>query len=90
MSGEHDEADDAVEIASFAKNKRELLKVHVATYRGHRLASVRVWAPGAGDGDMVPTKKGVTFNVALLPDLIEALTRARAAVATGGTPGRTT
>ena len=77
--GKH--ADD-IEIARIEKNAREQIRVHLNSFRGYELASVRVWLPADGDKPDRPTIKGVTFRVALLTDLIAALEKARAAAAT--------
>ena len=63
-------------IATFAKNKAEEVRIDLTEYQGHDLVSARVWAPSDGTGVKVPTRKGLTLNVRLLPDLIEALQEA--------------
>ena len=63
-------------IATFSKNKVEEIRIDLTEYQGHDLISARVWAPSQGTGVKVPTKKGLTLNVRLLPDLIEALQEA--------------
>ncbi len=59
-------------IATIPKNAREHLRVGLGDFKGHQLFSVRVWAD-KGDGSSVPTPKGITCAVALLPATIEAL-----------------
>lgn len=62
-------------IASIPKNSRETIHVHLGPYNGHELAHVRVWVIG-NDGKPIPTRAGLAFKVALLPDIIAALERA--------------
>ena len=59
-------------IAAIPKNSREQLRVGSGDFKGHQLFSVRVWAD-KGDGTSVPTPKGITCAVILLPSIIEAL-----------------
>jgi len=59
-------------IATIPKNVREHLRVGIGEFKGHQLFSVRVWAD-KGDGTSVPTPKGITCAVTLLPAVIEAL-----------------
>jgi hypothetical protein len=56
----------------FAKNARELLRVTPTKFEGHDLIDVRIFVPLGGRTG--PTKKGVTIQVDLIPDLIDALT----------------
>lgn len=63
-----------IEIAAFAKNRRETLRVALDTYQGTNLVDLRVLAPLVGHAtDLIPTKKGVSVSVGLLPRLREAL-----------------
>jgi hypothetical protein len=58
----------------FAKNSREHVRVALDTYAGHDLIDIRVTAQlNNATGVWVPTKKGVSVNITLLPDLIAAL-----------------
>lgn len=54
------------------KNAREELRVHVGTYRGHRLLNARIWVIGK-EGKFVPTTKGLAVQVDLVPDLLCAI-----------------
>ncbi len=61
------------------KNRREHLRVALDSYQGHDLIDIRVTAQlNDSTGAWMPTKKGVSANVALLPDLIAALQSAEA------------
>lgn len=66
-------------IATIPKNQSEEIRIGLDEYKKHDLVSIRVWAdPYAGD-ERVPTKKGISVSVRLLPDLIAALQEAEAA-----------
>lgn len=66
-------------IASFPKNARETLRVSLDTYRDTNLLDVRVAIPLTGHtGTLCPTAKGVSVNVALIPQLRAALADAEA------------
>lgn len=66
-------------IASFDKNRREKLRVALDQWQGHNLLDLRVTAEIDGaSGVQAPTKKGVSLNVALLPELRQALADAEA------------
>jgi hypothetical protein len=54
--------------------------------RRSEAATLRVWADAAGVAALgrLPTTKGIACNVALIPELIEALQRAEAAARQAG------
>lgn len=66
-------------IAVIEKNSQEDERVSLDEYSGHQLIDVRTYADfKTGNVETRgPTKKGVSLNVAKLPDLIDALTAAR-------------
>jgi len=72
-------------VAEFDKNSGEKLRVSLGSYRGHDLVNLRVWFRGEDD-QWHPTRKGVAISTELLPDLIDALEKARASLpeAVGG------
>jgi hypothetical protein len=59
-------------IATIPKNSREHIRVGLGSFKGHELFSVRVWIEKE-DGTALPTQKGLTAGVVLLPSIIEAL-----------------
>lgn len=61
-------------VAVLEKNAHEILKIELTEFGGHDLLGVRVWTRTTDR----PTQKGVTLAVAMLPGLVEALTRAEA------------
>ncbi len=68
-------------IAVIKKNRAEDIRVELTEYRGHDLIDIRVCATAGATGQRVATRKGLTLNVAFLPDLIAALQRAAARAA---------
>ena len=71
-------------IATIPKNTTEEIRIGLDKFKGHDLVSLRVWAdPYAGD-ERVATRKGISMNVKLLPDLIAALQDTKAAAREAG------
>lgn len=60
-------------ICVFKKNKFQEVRVGIREYKGNDLVDIRTWTMTQGSEEMVPTAKGVSINVALLPDLLKAL-----------------
>jgi hypothetical protein len=54
------------------KNAREELRVYREPFKGHDLVHFRIWALGM-DGEKAPTRKGVSMNVSLAAELVEAV-----------------
>lgn len=72
-------------VAKIQKNAREEVRVGLCEFKGHDLFTVRVFADVADvTGDRVPTRKGLTANVRLLPDLVRALVAAEAEARAAG------
>lgn len=63
-------------IAEIQKNAAETLVVGLGEYLGHKVVNVRIHVEGA-EGQLIPTKKGVTASVRLLGPLIDALQEAK-------------
>jgi hypothetical protein len=74
-TAEHN-SDTSFEIGRFPKNRSEDLVLTLTRYHGHDLIDVRVHSVLPGVSGKHPTRKGVSINVALLPDLIAVLQRA--------------
>jgi hypothetical protein len=55
-------------LRQFRKNGSEVVRGSLVTYKGHRLADLRVWTTAA-DGSDVATRKGLTISPLLLPEL---------------------
>ena len=60
-------------IAAFKKNKFQEIRVGIREFKGNDLIDIRTWTLTQGTEEMVPTAKGVSVNVTLLPDLKKAL-----------------
>lgn len=63
-------------ISTFDKNRSEEVRIELSEYQGHDLVSARVYAPAGASGARVPTRKGLTVGVRLLPALIAGLRQA--------------
>ena len=70
-------------FAEIEKGKTELVRIGLNTYRGHQLVSVRVWTTRP-DGDPLPTPKGLTAKIEMLPAIIEGFQKAEAAAREAG------
>jgi fumarate hydratase class II len=63
-------------VKVFQKNKFQEIRVGIREFKGNDLIDIRTWTMTQGSNDMVPTAKGVTINVHLLPELKKALDEA--------------
>lgn len=61
-------------VSVFSKNKFQEVRVGIREFKGNDLVDVRIWTISQGADQMVPTAKGVTINIHLLPQLLKALT----------------
>jgi hypothetical protein len=66
---------EPVVISEFQKNKMEDFKLSLTEYQGHILLDFRIYFKDK-QGESKPTKKGITLNVKLFPELKEAITAA--------------
>jgi hypothetical protein len=60
-------------VFTFKKNKFQEVRVGIREYKGNDLVDIRTWTMTQGSEEMVPTAKGVSININLLPDLKKAL-----------------
>jgi hypothetical protein len=60
-------------VSVFPKNKFQEVRVGIREFKGNDLVDIRIWTNAQGVDQMVPTAKGVTINVHLLPQLLKAL-----------------
>ncbi len=56
-------------ITVFRKNKFQEIRVGIREFKGNDLIDIRTWTMTQGSDEMVPTAKGVSFNINLLPEL---------------------
>jgi len=75
-------------IQDIEKNANEFIRVELSEFKGHDLLSLRVYIDRDGTNPM-PTKKGITVNQKLIPDLIEALQKAQDTVKNSALFGNT-
>ena len=67
-------------VHEIAKNAFERLRFSLQDYGGHSVADLRVFIPDRRSaGTYVPTRKGLTVDVDLLPDLEHAVRTLREA-----------
>ena len=64
-------------VSEFDKNSVEKIRVALQDYKGQEYCDVRVWVNNSGSKEPTPTRKGVTFSVELIEDLIAGLEKAR-------------
>ena len=53
------------------KNSREVIRVSASEYEGHNFIDLRIWYDN--DGEMKPTKKGISFNPSKAEEVIEGI-----------------
>ncbi len=60
-------------VCVFQKNKFQEVRVGIREFKGNDLIDIRTWTMTQGSNEMVPTAKGVSVNIHLLPELKKAL-----------------
>ncbi|WP_126419512.1 transcriptional coactivator p15/PC4 family protein [Asticcacaulis excentricus] len=65
-------------IGHVTKNATEEIRVALQEYKGLKLADIRVYGRFSAAKTFAPTAKGISFNPALLPELITLLQAAEA------------
>jgi hypothetical protein len=60
-------------VAVFQKNKFQEVRIGIREFKGNDLVDIRTWTMTQGSEEMVPTAKGVSINISLLPELRKAL-----------------
>lgn len=63
-------------ITTIRKNNFEEVRVALSKFKDHQLLDLRVYTDKQGETEKVPTKKGISVNVTMIPDLLKALTEA--------------
>ncbi|MFH1836792.1 MAG: transcriptional coactivator p15/PC4 family protein [Candidatus Omnitrophota bacterium] len=61
------------DVAVFAKNKYQDVKVRLSEYQGNDVIDIRIWTQPPQGEEKVPTGKGVNINVKLFPELKKAI-----------------
>ena len=62
-------------IATFEKNSTEKIEVKIVEWKCQDYLDIRVWYTINGK-DFLPSKKGITLNIEVLPKLMQALAKA--------------
>jgi hypothetical protein len=73
-----------IPIASLTKQGREHLRVGLVVRGARRLLDLRAFEDFTAAGVAMPTARGVTVNVELIPELVEALHQAEDAARSAG------
>jgi len=60
-------------LHQFAKNATEEVRVSLSEYKGHKLIDLRIYYEPEDGEDRRPTKKGITIDVGLYPELKKAM-----------------
>lgn len=68
---------EAPHTIDLEKNSREVLRLGLSEYRGHKLVQARVWYR-ADDGELKPGKGGFAFKVSMLDNVRDALDQLKA------------
>ena len=58
-------------MVEIQKNSREVIRVSASEYEGHNFIDLRIWYDD--DGEMKPTKKGISFNPSKAEEVIEGI-----------------
>ena len=53
------------------KNSREVTRISESEYEGHKFVDLRVWYND--NGEMKPTKKGISFNPSKAKEVVEGI-----------------
>lgn len=60
-------------ISRIRKNKAETVVVRLVEFHGHQCCDLRAFVESEDSQSFIPTKKGLAFNVNLIPDIIAGL-----------------
>jgi len=60
-------------LHQFAKNATEEVRASLTEYKGHKLIDLRIYYEPEDSGERRPTKKGITIDVGLYPELKKAM-----------------
>lgn len=67
-------------VARIQKNRQQQVWVAATEFKGHRLIDIRTYASFGGRAELVPLQKGVSMNVELIQQLLEAIEKLEATV----------
>ena len=63
-------------LSTLPKNNFEEVRAALTEYKGTQLFDLRVYTNKQGEPEKVPTKKGISVNVKMLPDLAKVISAA--------------
>ena len=58
-------------MVEIQKNSREVIRISPSEYEGHQFIDLRIWYDD--DGEMKPTKKGISFNPSKAKEVVEGI-----------------
>jgi len=70
-------------IAKINKNALELVVIRLSEFKGCDLIDIRIWMKPEDpreEGELKPTKKGISLGIDAIPELIQALQKAQEAL----------
>jgi hypothetical protein len=59
-------------VGMIKKNSKDTIFISLGDYKDHAICDVRIYYQ-ASDGKYLPTPRGLTFSVGLLPEILEPL-----------------
>jgi len=61
------------DVAVFAKNKYQDVKIRLSEYQGNDVIDIRIWTQPPQGEEKVPTGKGININIKLFSELKKAI-----------------
>ena len=62
-------------VAEFERNGREVVRITLETFKGHKTINIRTWYRDRG-GELRPSRSGIAMSIRHLPALAEGITKA--------------
>ena len=63
-------------IKTIEKNEKEEIRIELSEYKGGDYLNIRIWADSEHCKERVPTPKGITTKLNMLPEIISSLQEA--------------
>jgi hypothetical protein len=70
-------------VFEVSKNSKEIIRLNLEEYRGHKLADLRVYCQDE-QGGMIPTRKGISIPISLWPQIRAGLGKLEQAIIAAG------
>lgn len=74
---------DDIVVGGFHKNPGEDVRVSISNFKGHDLLGIRIWYKDS-EGELKPSKKGITVALDLLPQLLRLMEKSKEIVIAKG------